>query len=70
MDPEVCRLVGDWDSVAYSAVSRLRALAGPDVAFAPARGIGVCAAINAFDVAAGLAMAKTANDLIAELAPR
>jgi D-alanyl-D-alanine-carboxypeptidase/D-alanyl-D-alanine-endopeptidase len=40
------------------------------VAFAPARGIGVCAAINAFDVAAGLAMAKTANDLISELAPR
>ena len=40
------------------------------VAFAPARGIGVCAAINAFDVAAGLAMAKAANDLIAELAPR
>jgi serine-type D-Ala-D-Ala carboxypeptidase/endopeptidase len=40
------------------------------VAFAPARGIGVCAAINAFDVGAGLAMATTANDLIAELAPR
>jgi hypothetical protein len=40
------------------------------VAFAPARGIGVCAAINAFDVGAGLAMAKTANDLIMELAPR
>ena len=40
------------------------------VAFAPSRGIGVCAAINAFDIAAGLAMAKTANDLIAELAPR
>ncbi len=40
------------------------------VAFAPARGIGVCAAINAFDVAAGLAMAKAANDLIVELAPR
>jgi D-alanyl-D-alanine-carboxypeptidase/D-alanyl-D-alanine-endopeptidase len=40
------------------------------VAFAPARGIGVCAAINAFDFNAGLAMAKTANDLIAELAPR
>jgi D-alanyl-D-alanine-carboxypeptidase/D-alanyl-D-alanine-endopeptidase len=40
------------------------------VAFAPARGIGVCAAINAFDINAGLAMAKTANDLIAELAPR
>ena len=40
------------------------------VAFAPARGIGVCAAINAFDIAAGLAMAKAANDLIAQLAPR
>jgi D-alanyl-D-alanine-carboxypeptidase/D-alanyl-D-alanine-endopeptidase len=40
------------------------------VAFAPARRIGVCAAINAFDVAAGLAMAKAANELIAELAPR
>ena len=40
------------------------------VAFAPARGIGVCVAINAFDLAAGLAMAKTANDLIAQLAPR
>jgi serine-type D-Ala-D-Ala carboxypeptidase/endopeptidase len=40
------------------------------VAFAPARGIGVCAAINAFDLNAGLAMAKTANDLVAELAPR
>ena len=40
------------------------------VAVAPARGIGVCAAINVFDFAAGLAMAKTVNDLIAELAPR
>ena len=40
------------------------------VAFAPARGIGICAAINAFDIAAGLAMAKAANDRIAELAPR
>jgi D-alanyl-D-alanine-carboxypeptidase/D-alanyl-D-alanine-endopeptidase len=40
------------------------------VAFAPARGIGVCVAINAFDIAAGLAMAKAANDLIAQLAPR
>jgi serine-type D-Ala-D-Ala carboxypeptidase/endopeptidase len=40
------------------------------VAFAPARGIGVIAAVNAFDVAAGLAMAKAANDLIVELAPR
>ncbi|HEY1783245.1 MAG TPA: D-alanyl-D-alanine-carboxypeptidase/endopeptidase AmpH [Roseiarcus sp.] len=40
------------------------------VAFAPARGIAVCVAINAFDLSAGLAMARTANDLIAELAPR
>jgi D-alanyl-D-alanine-carboxypeptidase/D-alanyl-D-alanine-endopeptidase len=40
------------------------------VALAPARGIGVCAAINAFDLNAGLAIGKTANDLIAELAPR
>jgi serine-type D-Ala-D-Ala carboxypeptidase/endopeptidase len=40
------------------------------VALAPARNIGVVAAINAFDVNAGLAMAKAANDLIAELAPR
>jgi D-alanyl-D-alanine-carboxypeptidase/D-alanyl-D-alanine-endopeptidase len=40
------------------------------VAFAPAHGIGVCAVINAFDVNASLAMAKTANDLIAELTPR
>ena len=40
------------------------------VAFAPARNIGVMAAINAFDLNAGMAMAKTANDLIAELAPR
>ncbi len=40
------------------------------VAFAPARNIGVTAAINAFDVNAGLAMAKAANDLIAELEPR
>ena len=40
------------------------------VAFVPARNIGVMVAINAFDVNAGLAMAKAANDLIAELAPR
>jgi serine-type D-Ala-D-Ala carboxypeptidase/endopeptidase len=40
------------------------------VAFTPTRGIGVCVAINAFDINAGLAMAKAANDLIAELAPR
>src|SRR5271163_1302088 len=40
------------------------------VAFAPAHGIGVVAAVDAFDVAAGLAMAKAANDLIVELAQR
>jgi D-alanyl-D-alanine-carboxypeptidase/D-alanyl-D-alanine-endopeptidase len=40
------------------------------VAFAPARHIGVMVAINAFDFNAGLAMAKAANDLLAELAPR
>ena len=40
------------------------------VAFAPAHGIGVVAAVNAFDVEAGLRMAKAANDLIVELAPR
>ena len=40
------------------------------VAFAPMRAIGVMIAINAFDFNAGLAIAKTANDLIAELAPR
>ena len=40
------------------------------VDFAPARNIGVMAAINAFDFNAGMAMAKTVNDLIAELAPR
>ncbi len=40
------------------------------VAFSPARNIGVVAAINAFDVNAGMGMAKLANDLIADLAPR
>ncbi len=40
------------------------------VAFAPARNIGVAAAINTFDFNAGMAMAKTTNALIAELAPR
>ncbi len=40
------------------------------VAFAPARNIGVMVAINAFDFNAGMAMAKAANELIAELAPR
>jgi D-alanyl-D-alanine-carboxypeptidase/D-alanyl-D-alanine-endopeptidase len=39
-------------------------------AFAPTRNIAACAAINAFDVPAVLAMAKAVNDLIAELAPR
>jgi D-alanyl-D-alanine-carboxypeptidase/D-alanyl-D-alanine-endopeptidase len=40
------------------------------VAFAPMRNIGVMVAINAFNFNAGLAIARTANDLIAELAPR
>ncbi len=39
-------------------------------AFAPARGVGVFVAINAFNLAGGLAMMKAANDLIGELAPR
>ena len=39
------------------------------VAFAPMRNIGVMAAINAFDFNAALAIAKAANDLLAELAP-
>jgi serine-type D-Ala-D-Ala carboxypeptidase/endopeptidase len=40
------------------------------LAFSPARNIGVCAAVNAFDFAAAFAIGKAANDLIAELAPR
>jgi D-alanyl-D-alanine-carboxypeptidase/D-alanyl-D-alanine-endopeptidase len=40
------------------------------VAFAPSHNLGVMAAINAFDFNAGVALAKTVNDLIAELAPR
>ncbi len=40
------------------------------VAFSPARNIGVVAAINAFNVGAGLEMAKLVNGLIADLAPR
>jgi len=39
-------------------------------AFAPARNIGAIVAINAFNVSAGLAIAKAANELIAQLAPR
>jgi transcriptional regulator with XRE-family HTH domain len=31
LDPEVRRLVGDWEAVAHTVVARLRALAGPDV---------------------------------------
>ncbi len=40
------------------------------VAFAPTRDIGVFVAVNAFDLAAASAMAKAANDLLAQLAPR
>ena len=40
------------------------------VAFAPSRNLAVMAAVNAFDLNAGSAMAKTVNDLISELAPR
>ena len=40
------------------------------IAFAPMRNIGVMIAINAFNFNGGLAIARTANDLIAELAPR
>ena len=40
------------------------------VAFAPARGIGVFVAINAFDVGGFDVMVKAANELITELAPR
>jgi len=40
------------------------------VAFAPTRNIGVFVAINEFNAAGFEAMAKAANELIAELAPR
>src|SRR5262249_1847153 len=40
------------------------------VAFAPTRGVGVFVAINQFNFGAAMAMAKAANDLIAELSPR
>jgi serine-type D-Ala-D-Ala carboxypeptidase/endopeptidase len=40
------------------------------IAFAPARGVAVFVAINKFDIAAAMAMAALANDLIATLAPR
>ena len=40
------------------------------IAFAPTRGMAVFIAINQFDIAAGMAMAQVANDLIATLAPR
>src|SRR5262249_2621125 len=39
-------------------------------AFAPPRGVGAFAAINKFDVSAGLGMAGMLNHLITELAPR
>jgi hypothetical protein len=39
-------------------------------AFAPARGIGVVASMNAFDVDGFDAMAKATIELITELAPR
>lgn len=39
-------------------------------AFAPTRQVGVFIAINRFNVSAALTMAKVANDLIGELAPR
>ena len=40
------------------------------IAFAPTRGVGVFVAINEFDFGAAMTMAKAANDLIANLAPR
>ena len=40
------------------------------VAFAPTRNIGVFVAINEFNAAGFEAMAKAANELITELAPR
>ncbi|MEZ5862571.1 MAG: serine hydrolase [Geminicoccaceae bacterium] len=40
------------------------------LAFAPQRGVGVFVAINQFDFAAAKDMARMANDLIANLAPR
>ncbi len=39
-------------------------------AFAPTRNVGVVIAINAFNLGAGLAIAKAANELIAQLTPR
>jgi D-alanyl-D-alanine-carboxypeptidase/D-alanyl-D-alanine-endopeptidase len=40
------------------------------VAIAPTRGVGAFAAMNEFNVGGFAAMAKTVNDLVAELAPR
>ena len=40
------------------------------LAFAPTRGVGAFIVINQFDVAAGLGMTQTINELIATLAPR
>jgi len=40
------------------------------IAFAPSRGVGVFVSINQFNFSAATAMAETANNLIATLAPR
>lgn len=40
------------------------------VAFAPTRGVGVFVTISQFNFSAAMGMAKVANDLIADLAPR
>jgi D-alanyl-D-alanine-carboxypeptidase/D-alanyl-D-alanine-endopeptidase len=40
------------------------------MAFSPTRGVGAFMVISEFDLAAGLAMPETINDLIATLAPR
>src|SRR5262249_61113483 len=39
LDPEVRRHAGDWDAVAHSAVSRLRALAAPRRGVPPPGGL-------------------------------
>jgi D-alanyl-D-alanine-carboxypeptidase/D-alanyl-D-alanine-endopeptidase len=40
------------------------------MAFAPARGVGAFAAINAFNFGAAQKMAETVSEMIATLAPR
>ncbi len=39
-------------------------------AFVPSRGVGVFVAINQFNLSGAMMMARTANELIAQLAPR